>query len=553
MFLVYFLMAVLLIFSKETGAFIVAVAFLALAASFLQRQERPAWIRESALFFAASVLALILFVWINNTWLTDLARTHRAENAGGRYLNYAVAKSLVLSNAQGYFLWTKDTVLCALIFAVWGVVGLFRGFGRRWDARQFLLFLLGSAGCFYLAGLLLWRYMLLYYMLPVAAFLAIAVAAIAFTPGSRLRPVLVALVLGGATLTAASRWHTGWAILAQDRAKDDIVHALEKQIPSHARAAVALFDVNAAEVARSLIFYLTVDGYEAADGKGPLENDDGEPLTPKPNKGAIRVYGLMEGPWVDYTDEHRYDGSAAEPPTTDEIDLARDLHTPYVIWQYAPRPVLHRVWWMDTLQPGDLIALPVGSPGNSRLQARGLGAFSVPREFYLDTRLRGVKTRVVEEDRIKLPFSNDFLGWDLLEVTAVDASGVGLAGLDRTQSADSAHFHLGKGWSRIDWTQLGAAGNDAFRWGFNGAQIFDGNAGHKIVLDLEQNGALANGPLKIRAMDANGRELASWPVAGRSKYEFNAPAGAEIRLMAPDELKVSPDTICFRLFGIREE
>jgi hypothetical protein len=552
-FLIHFLIAVLLIFSKETGAFIVAVAFLAFAAAFVETPRQDGRVRETALFFGGAALALFLFVVINNTWLDEQVRAQRAINSGGRYLNYAIAARLILDNARGYADWMRDTMICGAVFSIWCLTGLAKGLRRQWPDRQLMLFLIGAAGSLYFAGLLLWRLRLQYYMLPAAAFLAVAAAAIAFGPGAKWKPYILVLVFAYAFQSAPSRWRNGWAILAQDRAKDAIVHAIERQAPSHSRVVVALFDVNSVEIARSLLIYSTLDGYEAKDALGTFESDEGLPPSARIKKGGLRIYGFIEGPWVDYADFGRYGGSLAEPPNRGEIEEARDFHVPYVIWQYSPHAEQHRSWWPDPLRPGDLIALPVGSPRNIELVARGVQTFSRPRSFFLETRLRGVATRLVEENHVQLPFSNDFLGWDLLEVTAVDPSTRDLRGLERTQTGDGAHVYFGKGWSNIDWASEGAAHNDAFRWGYNGAEISSADRDRNLVLDIEDNGALVKGPMKLRAVDSSsGRELASWLVPGRTKHELVLPAGVTLRLIVPDEIKVSPDTICFRLFGVEE-
>jgi 4-amino-4-deoxy-L-arabinose transferase-like glycosyltransferase len=277
----HFVAAVLIIFSKETGTFMVGVAFLALAATWLQKDRDVRLVKEAALFFAAMVVALVLYVWLSSALLPEQARALRAQNAGvGRYLNYGVTPALVIENTSGYWTWMKDTAACVVIFVAWCAGGLWQRRRRDWDDRHMLLFLAGSGGCLYLAGMLLWRWMLLYYMLPAIVFLAVAVGAIAFdvrtTKVSRIGwpiAILLSLVLALA-FHVSDRWRTAWIILAQDRSKDAILRAMERQAGSHSKFVVAMFDVRSAEIGQSMERYLALDGY----------------------KGKTFVYNLVEGP-----------------------------------------------------------------------------------------------------------------------------------------------------------------------------------------------------------------------------------------------------------------
>jgi hypothetical protein len=238
------------------------------------------------------------------------------------------------------------------------------------------------------------------------------------------------------------------------------------------------------------------------------------------------------------------------------MEQARDLNSPFVIWRYQPRRLIHRVWWMEALAPGDIVVIPVGSPSNVRVQARGIAAFSNSREAVLNTRFSGVRMKLLEEARVQIPLGEDFLGWDLMEVMKVETGPANLAGLDRTLTdrnmagLDASQVYLGSGWSQIDWTRTSGPQSQPFRWGFNGAQLLTPRAGANVTLDLEPNGQLARLPIKIRALDHTGREIASWELVGRMKVELAAPAGEMLILRLPDEIQVARDTICFRLFGV---
>jgi hypothetical protein len=309
---------------------------------------------------------------------------------------------------------------------------------------------------------------------------------------------------------------------------------MEKYADTDSKFVVAMFDVGSAEIGSSLERYLERNGY----------------------KSQYRVYNLVEGPWVNFADKHRFDGSAAEPPTSEEMDQARDLNSPFVIWRYQPRRLIHRVWWMEALAPGDMVVIPVGSPSNVGVPARGIAAFSNSREAVLNTRFSGVRMKLLEEARVQVPLAEDFLGWDLMEVMTVEAERANLAGLDREvqdrnlAGLDASQVYLGSGWSQIDWTRTSGPQGQPFRWGFNGAQLLMPRAGAGVTLDLEPNGQLARLPIKIRALDHTGREIASWELAGRMKVELAAPAGEMVILRLPEEIQVALDTICFRLFGV---
>lgn len=540
-FTAQFLVAVLLIFSKETGTFMVVVAFLALGGAWMQRDRDPRIVKEAALFFGAMAVSLALYVWLSGALMSPQVRAFRAQSGGsGRYLDYGVTIGLVTQNTRGYLTWMKDTALCVLVFGAWCAAGLSKLRRRNWDDRQMLLFLAGSGGVVYFGGMLLWRWMLLYYMLPAAVFLAMAVGAIAFdqhaTKLGRIGwPVVIVLLLAlPVTGQVSARWRTAWMILAQDRSKDAILNAMQKHADTDSKFVAAMFDVGSAEIGSSLERYLQRNAY----------------------KPPYPVYNLVEGPWVNFADTHRFDGSAAEPPTGEEMDQARDLNSPFVIWRYRPWRLIHRVWWMEALAPGDLVVIPVGSPSNVGVQARGIAVYSNSREAILNTRFPGVRMKLLEEARVQVPLTEDYLGWDLLEVMKLEAGRINLAGLEQELAGrnpaalDASRVYLGKGWSQIDWTQTAGTQPLPFRWGYNGAQLLTPRAGAKVMLDLEPNGQLAPLPIKIRALDPTGREIASWGLSGRMKVELSAPAGETIILRLPKEIQVVANTICFRLFGI---
>jgi hypothetical protein len=541
-FAVELLMAVLIVFSKETGAFMSGVAFLALVAASLQKDRDRRIVKEAALFFASFAAALALYFWLSSALMPELSRTLREQNAGvGRYLNYGITAGLVLENLRGYAFWMRDTAVCAISFCAWIVAGLWN-VRRNWDDRDMFLFLAGAGGCLYFGGMLFWRWMLLYYMLPAVVFLAIAIAAIVFdvrvrTPSRIAWSVAILLLIVFPTaVRLPGRWRTGWTILAQDRSKDALVRAMERQAASHSKFVVAMFDVQSAEIGNSLERYLDLDGY----------------------RGKTFVYNLVEGPWVNFANKHRYDGSAAEPPTEEEIVAARDLHSPFVIWRYEPRREIHRIWWMEPLAPGDLLVLPVGSSSNAQVKARGIPTFSNSRDYFLNSRFPGVHTTLLEEARVPVPLSHDFLGWDLLEVTEIDPAAVNLAGLDHELtgldpgSLDPAQTYLGSGWSHIDFTSAEKKPGEPFRWGLNDAQMIlpRTSTPASVILDLEPNGQLARLPIRIRILDHNQHEIAAPALNGRMKIELQAPAGEQVSLRLPDQIHTAPDTICFRLFGI---
>ena len=531
--LIHFAVAVLLIFSKETGAFLVPVAFLALCAALLRTPKDSRMVRESAVYFGSTAAVLLLFLALNQVLLQGDAKLLRAQNGGvGRYLTYDISPRLVAANLVGYLGTMPEVAGAILLFAGWLLWALLRRRNRSWDASQLLLFAIGTSGAIYLAGMLLWRFTLLYYMLPVAVFFAMASMAVVFRQQGNWRGWVCFFVL---LLTAAvhfdARWRTGWAILAQDRAKDEIIQAIQKHASGHTHVAMGMFDVRSAEIGRSLQMYLGLNGVHVTEG---------------PPGDGLRVYNLVEGPWIDFSDTHRYDGSAAEPPTAEEMNQARALASPYVLWQYAPKRLMHRVWWTEKLAAGDLLALPVGAPSNQTVQARGVAAFSESAQDTLAVRFMGVGTRRLESAVVAAPFDkNQYLGWELYEVTEAPQASI-YRGLDRL-GADATSASLGSGWSAMGWTPA----REPYRWGYNAAQIFGArNAALKVTLDLEPNGKLGL-PMAIRAVDSKGRKVAEWPLQGRLKVELQIPKGETITLRVPESVKVAPDTICFRLFGIR--
>ena len=518
--LLHFALAVLLVFSKETGSFLAVAAFLVLCATLLRFPRDTRMVRESLAYFAATLSVLVLFVVLNNALVQGDAKILREQNGGlGRYITYQISSRLVAANLMGYLGQMREVILAILLFAVWVVWTVLRRRKSTWDSQQILLFLTGASGSIYLGGMLLWRFTLLYYMLPVVFFFAMASMAVVFRQKHTLRGWLFFLaLLFLARVHLDQRIRTGWAILAQDRAKDLIVQAIRKHASDRTRVAVGMFDVRSAEIGRSLQAYLGREGLHMAEGP--------------PSEAGTRVYSLIEGPWVNFSDTHRYDGSEAEPPTTEEMDQARALSSPYVLWQYAPLPEIGRVWWMNPLSPGDLLALPVGTPDNLSIPARGISAFSASSEGIRDTRLAGVATKLLETAVVPFPFyRNEYLGWELFEVTQVTPQLGRYAGLDHFISTNAAQrepqlAYLGTGWSPLGWTPAG----EPYRWGYNNAQIFaPRDSSTTATLDLEPNGQLGL-PLTIRAIDSAGRELARWPLLGRLKVELAVDQGRNYHL-----------------------
>jgi hypothetical protein len=286
-----------------------------------------------------------------------------------------------------------------------------------------------------------------------------------------------------------------------------------------------MFDVGSAEIGRSLLIYVSLSGVQVGIGS--------------PERSGLRIYNLIEGPWTDLLDKHRFDGSAAEPPTDEEMDRAHALQGRYVIWQYAPQRVVHRVWWINVLEKGDLLVLPVGSPANAAVPARGIAAYTDSAENILATRFPGVQTRLIEKATLPVPFTSDYLGWELFEVGDITGSSGDFAGLQQLAA--------GKGWSAIGWTPS----REPYRWGYNGAQIPTGQSSTgAAILDLEPNGQLGL-PLALRAVDGSGREIAQWPLTGRQKVRLPLEGPEQsIRLVVPDALGAAPDRICFRIFSV---
>jgi hypothetical protein len=536
-FCAHFGLAVLLIFSKETGAFLAGVAVLGFLAIRAGQPRDHRLLREAGLFLAAVFTALVLFFALDYLLAWGHGRELREQNGGlGRYLNYSLTWKIAADNAREYLTRMPETFAALAVFLVWSLAGLRTVWSRNWETRHIFLFLTGSGGGLYLAGMLLWRFRLIYYLLPAVVLLSIAASAAAFSgrrklPGVAVAGVLIALAASQGPIRA----RTGWAVLALDRAKDQMLQIVEAELPSHARVAIAMFDVRSAEIGRSIEMYLSAD--HIATQKGDFE------------PAQARVYNFIEGPWVNRADAHRYDGSEAEPPTPGEIDAARQIDSTFLLWQYSPMPRLQRVWWMDSMKPGDLIVMPVGSPSNAEIPARGAAAFVQSAESILHDRFHGLATRRAGSAVVRSPLSHDFLGWEVVEVTALTA--LDFAGLDRDASGspvDGQHAYLKGGWSLIGWAQQGAR-EDAYRWGYNGAGLIVPQTGKGLELDLEPNGKLGL-PLKIRALDHTGKELAAWPMMGRLKVSLTAPAGEAVTLRIPDQIPTSPDTICFRLFGL---
>ncbi len=540
-FLLQFFLVSLSIFSKETAVFLLPVALIVVFVSFFIKKRADLLI--SLLLFAGAVfISYFSYRFLKQFLMTEEIRQALAASSGGQYISYKINGKLIHENWNAYFKSLPETFISGFFLIGWFLHQFFTGRIKDWDKKEIAVFLLSIAGLIYLGGLLLWRWSCSYYMLLPVVFFSIAIAALCFNSSISI-PFLPRLKVGFLAVTILlivvgtqlkHRWYTGEAILAQDKAKDDLVAALNHDVLDHPQVIPAFFKSGAIEIGISLKSYLNFSGL-----KSPVTN-----------------FNFIEGPWVNFYDFNRFNDSPTQPPLLSEVVEASKLDAPFVLWKYLEGGKKGSVWTSAPLQPGDIVLIMVGSPDNYKIKARGISSYSLSSEDYFETWFRGVKFKIRNRIREELP-GHHFLGWDVAEVVSIDTNptpdfnGLNLDAQGRPYSEFKPNqIYLGDQWRGLSWDKT----NNPARWAMNRAQIFlPASRGAKtMVLSLERNKRLFSGkPIPLEMVDDQGKLLASWLISNCEFTKVSIPdyngKDVTLYLQIPSRFPVPSDQLLVRL------
>ncbi|MEJ3667467.1 hypothetical protein [Stutzerimonas stutzeri] len=550
-----FLLGVFLLFSKETGLFLAAALFATLccATLFWPKDESFGYLLKASLVQLLVVaMYFLLFKWL-------------APPMSYRYVSYTVSLELILNNAIYYFKSSPELLLGILSACYWvcraamprlpGPDGAFR------IALTFLSFSLLA----YVAGIIVWRWPLDYYLLPahfiVAALLPMTgwwIGPLIFRNGmvKKITLTAVALVWGGYFVF---RLLVGGSVFVFDALKDELALYLSQPEFLHKRIVLPFDSPQSAEIGERLEFFIDA-AREPAD--------------------AVLIYNFWEPAFADKQNLARFSASAGVAPSQNMLThlLGQpEYKTGTSIWRLGDKEAFYfsgelneNAWSHDHLRVGDLLLVQTGSAWYSRLKTRGLSMHSKTPESF--TRKAPVALRHlggVHKDVGPL-----WLGWDLFEVQPSPSSAI-VPGYDvfflralneyEQDITDKKARHdlfdasgvppaalLGQGWYALE-----RQGDEVFRWMGERADILVNQAGPgvcSIYLDAEPLIA-GQDPLSLRiALDG---AAAIYDLKGRQRIRFDYKSSGStpkiMTLMADGGLEHVPGdtrTLKLRAFSI---
>lgn len=504
-FIAEFSLAVLALFSKETGLFLLPVAIV-MAILWRLRRPRSAALPPTLIFLAAQLLTFLLFRGLFQ-WLAV------SNEISYRYTTYAITPTLVFENLRFYLYFLPETVLAVALMGGWLVFQLSSGQFRRWEWPEMILAAAGLAGSAYFAGLLLWRWPGSYFMYPATIFLAISTAGLAFRyvqaetwpRSSRWRAGLI-LLLAVATIAGnlPRRLYEGRAIYAQDQAKDLLAVQINQIASPQTRLITAFVHPASTEVGERLEFFIN---------------------RLRPDQELI-LFNMIEGPWVNRADLNRYQDSVAVPPSPEQLNQALSWPDAYIGWAYeTPVGPLAQTenktnWYFSPLQLGDWVIVPVGSPRNRAVAARGVSVYSQAAEAYLPY-APGVRLEKKLEAHVPVDrWGQNFLGWDVFEVIEAKPDIV-FPQLSSATALSASNLRLGNNWYPYE-----AFNAETFRWVNNDAEVMvtpSDNSIYQLILEVEPGPGLAVQPFTLFLQNEAGHPVVQTEVRGREIVRLTLP------------------------------
>ena len=569
------LLGVLIVFSKETGVF-VAATFISTWLACLLNPQWGTHLRKPVLIGAVTHLTVVV-VFVALFKFLSISMSYR-------YVKYDLSIALVLENLAYYALSSPELALGVCCAVYWTLACLIKRLPGPLGAHRVIVIFTSFATLAYLAGLLIWRWALDYYLLP-AQFMGVITLVLtiwALLPSIQSRGVTSRILTGIACVVWLGylifRIFLGSAIFAQDEAKDHLAKLLSAERFHFSRLVLPLAHPDNAEIGERLEYFIDRE-------RSP--------------EFVADLYNFWELPFLNRGNMKRFAGGAGLPPGNRQLSEVANQPEKYAIWQYGTtandqldllplqtgiRKNLARskegnvwspqdIWQFSYLRVGDFILVPVGKSWLNLLRIRGVAMYSQNTDdFTHRTPLRMTKVGGV---RSGLKFAE--LGWDVLHVDEIieddpkQPYGVirllqsnakfdvvplsSTASLFDEYRLPSNGLLLGAGWHGIE-----SAGNVRFRWMGESSEIaltYARAGGCELELDIEP--LLQPGLAKFAFTANSGEHTIDYQLLGRQKirFDFNAEGSTVqvIRLEARGGMTTPPPgdirLLKARIFGLK--
>jgi len=398
------MMSAMMIFSKETGVFMVASMAVMAAASFVLPAFKAFRLRLCLVFVSYLIPFLAYYALFK----------YLSVDVDYRYVSYDKSISLVLQNASFYMKTSPELAIGAVSAAL--ILAL-----RLWKSREpasppeVMMAALSMSLFAYISGILLWRWPLEYYLLPAhvisSIILPVVVCGIAgqWRPGKAWKIVLVAITASLWLTAMSQRGAAAVAIYSFDEAKDKLAVLLSRPEFRDRRLIVPFEQPDSAEFGERLQFFID----RARHDSSPVE-----------------LFNMWEPPSDKLLNLNRFEGSAGLTPTEGQLRRVSEIPDRTVIWKFGtdgrdttmeqieggPESA-NSMWRYSTLQKGDLLLVPTGSRALRRFSARGLAAhMKTIEDFQLST---PVATNVLAT--VSTGIGPIKIAWNILEVTEDEA------------------------------------------------------------------------------------------------------------------------------------
>jgi hypothetical protein len=392
-----FLLGVSLVFSKETGIYLAFSILITWFVLVLNSQVEA----RSKLLFLYSLLLQITVVILFYTLYHLLWQ----EPDTGRYLKYEITSDLIKANFIYYVRSSPEAIAGLLISGL-----LFVRYALNYQNRVItrpdqIMLLIASCLVVYFMGILIWRWPLDYFLMPVHFFSAILIAIIfnsvfSMTQVNKksIQKVGMLIFLMLFIYYSGQRMIVGILIYQQDALKDDLAKVLAEP-RWHQQHIILPFDhPNSAEIGVRINYFtnqLTENNY---------------PLT---------MYYFWEPNEKTLSNIARFENSVGiAPKPTQLMEIANHSHRDagaIPIWKFTTKasqdPSLP--WEYDYLKPGDYLLLPFGVNIPRWSHARGLSMYS---DSHFIKQALPDRLQLKEEQDITRSIGPWKIGWKIVKV-----------------------------------------------------------------------------------------------------------------------------------------
>jgi len=394
-FIFYFcqiLLGIFLIFSKESGVFLVASLALAwitlsLAFNFSEMKEFNNYLKGG--FFAHLFVFIIFLVLYKALW-----------NSGNdaRYVSYQITLNLIVSNFI-YYAKTSPELILSLVFSVyWISIAVVKRKIKNETNLQYFCTLCSYCLCIYFCGILIWRWQLDYFLLPAHFFSSLIIVATGWLVLSKfqfqkyrvLYSILGVCLIGLWLSFFSTRIIGGFFIYQQDSLKDELAKYLTSLNWENRRFILTFNHPNSAEVGERIKYFSNL---ERRDMK------------------KINLFNFWE--YGDKTLENidRFSGSVGLPPKKAQLIEVSKNRDEIVIWNFGSDEgrKLGNIWTYDYLRSGDAVLIPWGENIPNAYHARGIQMYT-PLPYFPEN------ISYMEEGGVMRHFGKYGIGWKILRI-----------------------------------------------------------------------------------------------------------------------------------------